>query len=463
MSPPRPSAPPVARHGWVQALATVLAGLVAMWVVAALGLWAAGAANLPDNAFARVVAATVVAAVGGSVELTGNAGELARTHAGITVMPLSVTLVGALVVAAGFLRPLRNRAVAGARELAGWAARIGVLWLLALIGLAFGARQTFAVDLGDGVLGAIGGLLGATPEVGFTTQVPLTVLFGLLWLAGVLVLALLVAHGAPLPAGLLRFRTAVRPAAYAMVALLLVYVLVGLVVALVTAATRGHPAETFAVILLGLPNLTWLALTIGMGATWNGRVDGPFGLPMPHILDEVLRTPDVSTLNLGTLAEHDGRVWWLLVADLVLLPAAGFLMATRSPAGVGVPRHAVRMAVALLLTVLMICLVGRVLAHYGLSLLGIGDLGGNLSGEVLLRPRFWSALGLALLWGVFAGLVGALGARRVRRRGEIPAEGAGPAARGTGGAGDGGGDRGGAGGAGGTGGAGGGIRGRRRG
>lgn len=463
MSPPRPSAPPVARHGWVQALATVLAGLVAMWGVAALGLWAAGAANLPDNAFARVVAATVVAAVGGSVELTGNAGELARTHAGITVMPLSVTLVGALVVAAGFLRPLRNRAVAGARELAGWAARIGVLWLLALIGLAFGARQTFAVDLGDGVLGAIGGLLGATPEVGFTTQVPLTVLFGLLWLAGVLVLALLVAHGAPLPAGLLRFRTAVRPAAYAMVALLLVYVLVGLVVALVTAATRGNPAETFAVILLGLPNLTWLALTIGMGATWNGRVDGPFGLPMPHILDEVLRTPDVSTLNLGTLAEHDGRVWWLLVADLVLLPAAGFLMATRSPAGVGVPRHAVRMAVALLLTVLMICLVGRVLAHYGLSLLGIGDLGGNLSGEVLLRPRFWSALGLALLWGVFAGLVGALAARRVRRRGEIPAEGAGPAARGTGGAGDGGGDRGGAGGAGGTGGAGGGIRGRRRG
>ncbi|WP_229857702.1 streptophobe family protein, partial [Streptomyces anandii] len=452
MSPPRPSAPPVARHGWVQALATVLAGLIAMWAVAALGLWAAGAANLPDNAFARVVAATVVAAVGGSVELAGNAGELAQTHAGITVMPLSVTLVGALVVAAGFLRPLRHRAVAGTRELAGWAARIAVLWLLALIGLAFGARQTFAVDLGDGVLGAIGGLLGATPEVGFTTQVPLTVLFGLLWLAGVLVLALLVAHGAPLPAGLLRFRAAVRPAAYAMVALLLVYVVVGLVVALVTAATRGHPAESFAVILLGLPNLTWLALTIGMGATWNGRVDGPFGLPMPHILDRVLRTPDVSTLNLGTLAEHDGRVWWLLVVDAVLLPAAAFLMATRSPAGVGVLRHAVRMAVALLLTVFMICLVGRVSAHYGLSLLGIGDLGGNLSGEVLLLPRLWGALGLAVLWGLVTGLLGALAARRVGRRGMVPPDpdrpfGGGP---GGGGAGD-------AGGGGGTGGRGGGA------
>ncbi|MFI1167489.1 streptophobe family protein [Streptomyces sp. NPDC020801] len=393
-----------------------------MGVVAALGLWAAGAADLPDNAFPRVVAATVVTAVGGSVELSGNAGALAETHAGITVMPLSVTLVGALVVAAGFLRPLRHRAVAGVRELAGWAARIAVLWLLALIGLAFGARQTFAIDLGNGVLGAIGGLFGAAPEVGFTTQVPLTVLFGLLWLAGVLVLALLVARGAPLPARLLRFQTPVRPAAYAMVALLLVDVAVALVVALVTAATRGHPAQTFAVILLGLPNLAWPALTIGLGATWNGRVDGPFALPMPHLLDEVLRTPDVSTLNLGTLAEHDGRVWWLLVADALLVPAAAFLMASRSPARVGSRRHALRMAVALALTVLTICLVGRISAHYGLSLLGIADVGGNLSGELLLTPRLWSALGLALLWGLVTGFLGALAARRVRRPGEVPPE-----------------------------------------
>ncbi|WP_234021304.1 streptophobe family protein, partial [Streptomyces sp. Tu 6176] len=64
-----------------------------MLVVAALGLWAAGATELPDNAFGRVTAATVVAAVGGSIRLAGNAGALAQTHAGVTVMPLSVTLV----------------------------------------------------------------------------------------------------------------------------------------------------------------------------------------------------------------------------------------------------------------------------------------------------------------------------------------------------------------------------------
>jgi hypothetical protein len=420
VSPPSPTAEPAARHGWVQAFATVPAALLAMGAVAALGLWAAGAAGLPGNAFPRVVAATVVTAVGGSVELSGNAGVLAETHAGITVIPLSVTLTGALVVAGGFLRPLRHRAVAGVGELAGWAARIAVLWLLALTGLALGARQTFAVDLGNGVLGAIGGLFGAEPEVGFTAQVPLTVLFGLLWLAGVLVLALLVAPGAPLPARLLRFRESVRPAAYAMVALLLASVGVGLVVTLVTAATRGHPADHFAVVLLGLPNLTWLAFTIGLGATWHGRVDGPFGLPMPHLLDQVLRTPDVSALGLGTLAGHDGRVWWLVVADAVLLLGAAFLMAVRSPARMPAWRHALHMAVALVLTVLMICAVGRVSAHYGLSLLGIGNVGGNLSGELLLTPRLWSALGLAALWGLVTGFLGALPAARVRHRGEAP-------------------------------------------
>ncbi|OWA01989.1 hypothetical protein B9W64_33750 [Streptomyces sp. CS159] len=394
----------------------MLAGLVAMGVVAALGLWAAGAADLPDNAFPRVVVATVVTAVGGALEMSGDAGELAATDAGLTVMPLSVTLTGALVIARGFLRPLRHRTVIGAPELAGWAGRIAVLWLLALVGTAFAARQTFEVSLGEGLLNDLGDLFGVTPRVGFTADVPLTVLFGLLWLAGVLVLALLASRRAPLPGGLPLLRTSVRPPAQAMVALLLAYVVVGVVVALVTAGTRGHPADTFAVLLLGLPNLAWPALTIGLGATWNGRVEGPFGLPMPQVLDEVLRTPDVSTVNVGTLAERDGRMWWLLVAAAVLVLAAGFLMVSRSPARAPAWLHAVRMAVALALTVLVVGLVGRISAHYGLSVLGIGDLGGGLSGRVFLRPRLWGAVGLALLWGLVAGFLGALLARWVGER-----------------------------------------------
>lgn len=356
----------------------------------------------------RVVAATVVTAVGGTIELSGNAGELATTQAGLTVTPLSVTLSGALVLAAGFLRPLRRRAVTGARELAQWAARIALLWLLAVLALALAARQTFSVSLGEGTLGDIGELFGLAPEVGFTTDVPLTLFFGLLWLAGVLVLALLVSRGAALPPRLVRFQETVRPAAYAMVVLLLACVALGILIALVVAATRGHAADTFALILLGMPNLVWLTLTIGLGATWNGRVEGPFGLPMPHVLDQVLRGQDVSALNLSTIAEYDGRVWWLVVVDAVLLLGAAFLMAARSPSRMRAWQHAVHMAVALALTVLVICLVGRISAHYGLSLLGIGDLGGDLAGEVFLKPELWAALGLALLWGLFTGFLGGL-------------------------------------------------------
>ncbi|MPY56270.1 streptophobe family protein [Streptomyces spongiae] len=409
-----------ARHGWAQAVVTVLAGLVAMTVVAALGLWAAGATDLPDNAYPRVVAATVAAAVGGTIELSGSAGAFAATEGGLTVIPLSVTLAGTLVIATAFLRPLRHRAVAGAPELAGWAARVAALWLVALIVLSLVARETFPISLGDDVDEDLGDLFGDSgAEVGFTSDVPQTVLFGLLWLAGVFVLALLVSRGAPLPARLLRFQESVRPAAHAMVVLLLACVAVGLVIAVVVAATRGHARTTFAVIMLGLPNLVWLAFTIGLGASWKGHVEGPFALPMPHVLDQVLRTPQDTTLNLLTLAEYDGNVWWLLVVDAVLLSAAAFVMAVRSPARVRWWQHSVHMAVALVLTVLMICLVGRIGARYGLSVLGIGDLGGSLSGELYLRPELWSALGFAALWGLVTGSLGGLLAKRVRRRGEV--------------------------------------------
>ncbi|MFF7069892.1 streptophobe family protein [Streptomyces pseudovenezuelae] len=413
---PRSDQAVVAHHGWPRAVATVLVALVSMGVVAALGLWAAGAGDLPDHAFPRVVAASVVTAVGGTVKLSGSAGGLADSTAGLTVIPLSVTLAGALVLGAGFLRPLRHRAVAGGRELAGWAARIAVLWLLALLALAYAARQDFKLSLGDDTLGDLGDLFGVSPEVGFTTDVPRTVLFGLLWMAGVLVLALLVSRRAPLPGRLLPLQESVRPAAHAMVVLLLSFVVLGALVALVVAVTRGHASETLAVILLGLPNLVWLALTIGLGATWNGRVEGPFGLPMPHLLDEVLRSKDTTTLNLHTLAEHDGRVWWLVVVDAVLLLAVAFLMAARSPAHVRAWQHAVRLAVALALTVLTICLMGRISAHYGLSVLGIGDLGGGLGGQLFLDPELWPAVGLGALWGLVAGFLGALSARPVQRR-----------------------------------------------
>lgn len=413
-----------ARAG-LHALLAVVAALAAMAVTAALGLWAAGATDLPGGSFPRIVAAVVVMAAGGDVELAGGAGELARTDAELTAMPLSVSLVGALTLATGFLRPLRHRAVASTGELLARIAGTAALWLAALAVVAGLARHTFTDLLpADSPADLIGDLLGdvldAAPSVGFRADVGTTLLYGLLWVLGVLLLALLVSRRAPLPARLVRYQEPVRPAASAMLFLLLAYVVLGLATGVVVAATRGHASETFAVLLLGLPNLVWLALGLGIGASWEGRVDGPFGLPMPHVLDQVLRGPGQTTLDVRTLAAHDDRAWWLIPVAAVLLLAAACLMAIRSPARTRLWQQALRLGVAFAVTLLVVAPLTRLDARLGLSLLGIFEVDA-LGGRVHLHPRVWAAAGWALLWGAVAGFAAGLLTRRVRHRGEADA------------------------------------------
>ncbi|MET9803221.1 streptophobe family protein [Streptomyces sp. NPDC006368] len=409
-----------AAHDWGDALVAVLAGVAAMAVTAALGLWAAGAADLPEGAFPRVVAAVLVMAAGGSVALSGDAGVFAGTDAELTVMPLSVTLAGALTVGALFLRPLRHHAVTGAGELLGRVARTAVLWLAALAVLAVLARHTFSLTPAD-TPGEILDFLGATPTLGFRADLGPTLLFGLPWILGVLLIALLVSRAAALPARLLRYQEPVRPAASAMLLLVLAYVLVALVVALVVAAGRGRAADTLAVILLGLPNVAWIALGTGIGGAWDGKVEGPFGLPMPRVLDAVMRGSQEARVDVRALAEQDARAWWLIPVAAALLLAAAFMTAVRSSTRVRVWQHAVHLGVAFALTMLVVGPVTHVSARYGLSMLIIGDIDA-FSGEVVLRPHVWTTAGLALGWGLVAGALGGLLARPVRRRGEVRTE-----------------------------------------
>ncbi|MFI6416430.1 streptophobe family protein [Streptomyces sp. NPDC050842] len=412
----------------VQALAAVVAGYVAMGVVAGLGLWAAGAADLPGG-FTAVLAAVVVMAAGGKVDLSGDAGDLAGTQAELTAMPLTVTLVGALVIGYCFLRPLRHHAVAGTRELLLRAAGTVVLWLAGLLGLSALARHDFPLTIGgdtseasqDSLGDLFGELLDAVnPTVGFRTDVGPTLFYGLLWILGVLVVALLVSRRTPLPPRLVRYHEPVRPAAHAMLMLLLAYVALGLVIGIVVAATKGHAAETLAVLLLGLPNVSWLALGVGIGGSWEGRVEGPFGLPMPQILDAVLRDgggTDLSTVDLSSLAAEDARAWWLLPIAAVLVLAAAFAAAVRSPARTKLWQHSLRLGIAFAVTMLVVAPLTLVEARFGLSILGIGDLDA-LGGEVLLRPDVWKTVGFALLWGLVLGFLGGLLATRVHRKGE---------------------------------------------
>ncbi|WKD36162.1 streptophobe family protein [Streptomyces xanthophaeus] len=405
-------------RAWRDALVAVVAGFVVMGAVAAAGLMCAGAGGLPGGAFPHVVAAVVVMAAGGSLEVSGGAGSLAGAQVSLSVVPLSVSLAGALVTGYLFLRPLHNRAVAGPRELIGRAVPLVVLWLLALTGAAFLARETFGISTGDSPIGTITEFLDSAPTVGFEADLPATLLYGLLWIIGLLLIALLVSRRAPLPARLVRFHTALRPAAFATMLLLLAYVVLGIGVGVVVAATQGHADRTFAVILLGLPNLVWLALTLGFGGAWEGNVEGPFGLPMPQLLDQVLRGSDPSRIDVAALAEQDSRAWWLVVVAAVLLLGTGVLAAVRSPTHVRPWQHALHLGVALALATLAVCLLGRIQAQFGLSLLGIGEVDG-LGGQVQLQPVLWRNVGLGLLWGAVAGFLGALLARPLHRGGRV--------------------------------------------
>ncbi|AUY48008.1 streptophobe family protein [Streptomyces sp. CB01881] len=442
MHPEPPTAaagPPGALRGWLDALAVVLAGLAAMAAVAALGLWAAGADALPGGGFPSVLAATLALAVGGTVQLDGGAGFFAHVDAGITAMPLTVGLTGALVMTEVFLRQLRFRAVAHGGELLGRVARTAAVWVVALALLTVGAQHTFAVPLGNDLVEQLGGALGLAPEVGFHAEAVSTVGLGLLWLLVVLAAAFAVSRRAPLPRALVPFQQAVRPAAFAMLLVLLAYVAIGVVAGLLTAAVHDNARETMAVLLLALPNLVWMAFGVGLGAEWHGHLAGAVGLPVPKSLAAVLRAPDgqEATVSLGTLAEQDARAWWLLPLAAVLMLAAGFLTAYRSPRGVRVWRHAVRLGAAAAVTMLLVGVWTRVSADYGLSVLGVGvgegglgDLLGSVlggsnplaglgGGSLSLSAQLWVAVPLAAGWGLVAGWLGGLLAAGLGRPGEV--------------------------------------------
>ncbi|GAA1138630.1 hypothetical protein F4556_007033 [Kitasatospora gansuensis] len=398
---------------WVDALLATVVTLLVMTALAALGLWLAGAGDLPGSALPAVVAATVLMAVGVPVQLTGGAAFLAEAHGGLSALPLSVTLLGALTLARLFLRPLRLRAVARPGELAGRAARTAVLWLALLLLLRVPAHRSFTISTGDPLADSLGSAFDAAPTVGFRTGLLPTVGLGLLWLAVVLLLTLVTARGAPLPPTLLRYRAAVRPAAHAVLTLLLCAVALGLLAGLVSATMDGHPRETLAVVLLALPNLAWLALGLGFGASWHGSAGGDLGLPMPQLLTDVLRTSDGRdvTLDLGALTAQDGRAWLLAVLVGLLLLLTGLGAALHSPPGLPLWRYAAQLAGALAFAMLLIGLGTRISAEVGLSLLGFDAAGGG----VRLDPRLLLAVPLAAGWGALAGLLGELAARRLRR------------------------------------------------
>lgn len=441
----------------LSAVAAVSWALIGMAGTAALGLHLLGADA--TGSLGPMTAAVVALGAGGSITPTGDVSAFgltgAQANTAVTITPLGVSLVGALLLSYFFLRSLRAAGVVIApAELLARAVSVIALFVAMLGGLAWAGHDVITIDgsklgldrltgggsgggggvhipgLGDigdigGLLpGKLGDLVKAKAAVGFTVDTAPTLLGGLGWSAGILLIALLASRRTPLPRGWEAVHRVVRPAASALVTVLLVAVAAGLAAAAYAAIGDDHPKRIAGAALLGAPNGVWLGIPLGLFVPWDGQATGELSKLLPHPLDQLLSAKSNQPVTLGRLAELDGRVWLLAVATALMMLLAGVLAAARTPVGVGAGggagargdargrqgaagfagRCAVRLGVVTALTLPLLAWLTDVSVDASLSVLGFDAFGAGIE----LHGHMGMALVLGAVWGAGAGGVGGL-------------------------------------------------------
>ncbi|MFD7565872.1 streptophobe family protein [Streptomyces tendae] len=428
----------------LSAIASVSWALIGMAGTAALGLHLLDADAA--GALGPMTAAVVALGAGGSVTPAGDVSSFglkgAEAHTAIEITPLGVGLVGALFLSFFFLRSLRAAGVVVApAELLARVGAVVALFVAMTGGLAWAGHDVVTIDgaslglddlpggggggleipgLGD--VGDIGGLLpdrvgdlvDARAAVGLTVDTAPTLLGGLVWSAGVLLIALLASRRTPLPRGCEALHRVVRPAVSALVTVALTAVAAGLAAAAWAAIGDDHPRRIAGAALLGAPNGVWLGVPLGLFVPWDGRATGALVGVLPAPLDDLLGSGAQEPVTLGRMAELDGRVWLLGVAAALMMLLAGVLTAVRTPVRPGdarplvlAGRCALRLGVATAVTLPLLALLTEVSVDASLSVLGIDAFGAGID----LRGHLGAALLLGAAWGAGAGAAGALLAR----------------------------------------------------
>ncbi|MGD6746337.1 streptophobe family protein [Streptomyces sp. BH106] len=422
----------------LSAVAAVSWAFIAMAGVAALGLHLLEADTAAS--LGPMTAAVVALAAGGRVTPSGDVSafgiEGAQADTAIDIAPLGVGLVGALAISWFFLRSLRAAGVEVApRELLARAGAVVALFVAMMGGLAWAGHDVITIDgsqlgldkipgggdklpggiadklpggIGDALPDRIGDLVDAKASVGFTVETVPSLLGGAAFVVGVLVIALLASRRTPLPRALAPLGRTVRPAASALVGVLLMAVVAGLAAAVYAAIGDDHPKRIAGAALLGAPNGVWLGIPLGLFVPWDGQATGELAKLLPDPLDELLRVSSDEPVTLGRLAELDGRVWLLGVAAAVMMLLAGVLTAVRSPVTRGVLGFAGRCALRLggvtaLALPLLVWLTG-VSAGASLSVLGFDAFGAGIE----LHGQVGMAVLLGAAWGAGAGALGAV-------------------------------------------------------
>ncbi|MGC5035929.1 streptophobe family protein [Streptomyces sp. DT190] len=424
----------------MSAVAAVSWALIGMAGTAALGLRLLEADAAGSSG--PMTAAVVALAAGGSVTPSGDVSAFglsgAQADTAIEITPLGVSLVGAVLLSWFFLRSLRAAGVVvSPAELAARAGAIVALFVAMLGGLAWAGHDVITIDGGSlglddvpggggGVevpgLGDIGGLLpdrlgelvDAQAAVGFTVDTAPTLLGGLGWSAGILLIALLASRRTPLPPGWDAVHRVVRPAVSALVTVLLVAVAAGLAAAAYAAVGDEHPRRIAGAALLGAPNGVWLGVPLGLFVPWDGRATGALIRFLPDPLDDLLGAGTGRPVTLGRLAELDGRVWLLAVAAGLMMLLAGVLTAVRTPVVPDAPgrpgalafagRCALRLGAATALALPLLAWLTDVSVTASLSILGFDAFGAAIA----LHGDLGMALLLGAVWGAGAGGAGAL-------------------------------------------------------
>ncbi|GAA3555616.1 streptophobe family protein [Streptomyces osmaniensis] len=477
----------------LSAVAAVSWALIGMAGTAALGLHLLEADSA--SSLGPMTAAVVALGAGGSVTPSGDVSAFGLTGAeaatAIEITPLGVSLVGAVLLSWFFLRSLRGAGVVIApAELLARAGTVVALFVATLGGLAWAGHDVITIDGsslglddlpggggGGGLeipgVGDIGGLLpdqvgdliDAKAAVGFTVDTAPTLLGGLGWSAGILLIALLASRRTPLPRAWDAVHRVVRPAVSALVAVLLVAVVAGLAAAAYAAIGDDHPKRIAGAALLGAPNGVWLGIPVGLFVPFDGRASGVLVGLLPDPLDDLLNSDADQSVTLSRLAELDSRVWLLGVAAAVMMLFAGVLTAARTPVvpGVGAMagsgggvvtgagagsasgagsagrsgagsvrgagdhgdvrdpgtlrfagRCALRLGFVTALALPLLAWLAGVSVDASLSVLGFDAFGAGVE----LRGNLGMALVLGAVWGAGAGAVGALLARATGAAGQ---------------------------------------------
>ncbi|MFJ4815057.1 streptophobe family protein [Streptomyces sp. NPDC088801] len=420
----------------MSAVAAVSWALIGMAGTAALGLrlLEADAAG----SLGPMTAAVVALGAGGSVTPSGEVSAFGLTGAeadtAIEITPLGVSLVGAVLLSWFFLRSLRAAGVVISRaELFARAGAVVALFVAMLGGLAWAGHDVITIDGGSlglddvtggsgGIeipgLGDVGGLLpdrlgdlvDAQAAVGFSVDTAPTLLGGLGWSAGTLLIALLASRRTPLPRGWEAVHRVVRPAVSAVVTVLLVAVGAGFAAAAYAAIGDDRPERIAGAALLGAPNGVWLGIPLGLLVPWDGRATGELIRFLPDPLDDLLGAGTERPVTLSRLAELDDRVWLLAVAAGLTMLLAGVLTGARTPVGEEpgalrfAGRCALRLGLATALALPLLAWLTDVSVTASLSVLGFDAFGGGIE----LHGHLGLALLLGAVWGAGAGAVGAL-------------------------------------------------------